>query len=71
MHGSDIYTEVSSAILDTIGLWVLLQKSAVSDAIHGLSVCPMQISIIILGNSNTHLGCNRPQEVIYTNAMLK
>lgn len=60
MHGSDIYTEVSSAILDTTGLWVLLQKNAVSDATHGLSMCPMQISIIILGNSNMHLGYNRP-----------
>lgn len=44
MHGVDIYTEVSSAILDITGLRVLLQKDALSDATHGLSVCPVQIS---------------------------
>lgn len=70
MHGSNIYTEVSGAILDTTGLQVLLQKDAVSNATHGLFVCPVQISRIFLGNSTTHPGCNRSQDVIYTNAIL-
>jgi len=71
VHGSDIYTEVSSTILDTTSLQVLLQKDLVPSAAHGLSACPAKICGIFLGNSVTHLGWNRPQEVIYTNAMLK
>lgn len=44
MHGSGIYTEGFSAILDTTWLQVLLQNDVLSNATHGLSGCPVQIS---------------------------